>query len=121
MSDRRKALLAAFVAALVANLVGVLLFFNPVTEGDSSFILVHPALGLLVYVVLSIALFDWTARQIGSAFKSGFVVAASQVILVIDLTMRGQRGWLTALAGIVLLAFTWVFVSYVYSRFNSAK
>ena len=48
MLNRSKPLVAAFVAALIANLVGVLLFFQPVTEGDTSIVAVHPAIGLFV-------------------------------------------------------------------------
>ena len=109
---------AAFAVALLATLVGVLFFFDPVTDGDTSFISVHPALGLLVYVGLSVGLFMWSTSETRSAYKGAFIVAAPQAILIVDLTLRGSRGVLTAVAGIMLLTFTWLLVAYTYARFD---
>ena len=92
-----------------------MLFFKPIADGDTGRLEVNPAAGLFIYVVLCVALFDWTARQIGSAYKAAFVVAASQFILIIDLMFRGDRGLITAVAGTVLLGVSWACVSYVYS------
>ena len=56
---RWKALLAAFVSAAVVNLVGVLALLNPIAAVDSAAgPLVHPAVGLLVYVGLCVCLFE---------------------------------------------------------------
>ena len=107
---------AAFAALLVVTLAGVLFFFDPLTAGDTSFVAVHPAVGLLVYAGLSIALFVWSTNQTNSAYKGAFLLAAPQIILVIDLTLRGSRGVTTALAGTTRLAFTWLVVAYTYSR-----
>jgi len=97
--SRWKPILAALVTAFVANLVGVLLFFKPIADGDTVRFEINPAAGLFTYVVLCVALFDWTARQIESAYKAAFIVAGSQFILVIDLMLRGDRGLATAAAG----------------------
>jgi len=112
---RWKPISAAIVTALAANLVGVLFFFKPIADGDTNRLEISPAAGLVVYVVLCVALFDWTARRLGNAFKAAFVVAGSQLILIIDLMLRGDRGLITAAAGAVLLAATWVPIAYVYS------
>jgi len=101
----------------VANLVGVLLFFKPVSEGDQSLLTLHPALGLLLYVGLSVWLYAWLARQLGNPIKGAFAMAAPQAILVIDLASRGERGWITAGAGCALLAVTWSLVAIVSSKF----
>jgi len=59
--------------------------------------MVHPAVGLLVYVSLSVALFVWVARQLGNPYKAAFVIGASQFVLVnVDFVLRGDRGLMTA-------------------------
>jgi hypothetical protein len=79
---------------------------------------VHPAVNLLVYVGLTVALFDWTARQMRSAYKAAFVVAAAQMFLVnVDYVLSGKRGVVTAGASTVLMVVTWLAVAAVYSRF----
>ena len=120
MSKRAKPIIAAFFAAIFANIFGVLLFFKPVSEGDTSIISVHPAISLLVYVGLCVSLLEWATRQMNSVYKGAFIVAAAQFALVIDLTLRGERGWITAAAGTILLAATWTVVAYVYSLFDRA-
>jgi len=115
---QRRPLFFAFLAALIANLVGVLLFFKPLTDGDTSIIAVHPAIGLFVYVGLCIGVFAWATKEVGNAYKGAFIVAAPQFILIVDLTLRGERGLLTAAAGTLLLGSTWFLVAYVYSRFD---
>ncbi|MEM1250101.1 MAG: hypothetical protein AAGA81_00390 [Acidobacteriota bacterium] len=112
--------LLAFSTAVVANLVGVLLFFQPLAEGDTSFVAVHPLLGFLVYVGSCAALFTWGARRMQSPYASAFLVAASQVALVVDLMLRGDRGAVTTIAGTVLLAATWWLVAAVASRWGES-
>lgn len=121
MDKRAKPLIAAFIAALIANLLGVFLFFEPITEGDTSTITIHPALGLLVYIGLCISLLEWATRQMRNVYKGAFMVAAPQFILVADLTLRGERGLLTAAAGTILLTATWIFIAYAYSLFDRAE
>ncbi|MEM7281103.1 MAG: hypothetical protein AAF438_05705 [Pseudomonadota bacterium] len=111
-----KPVIASFITALFANLLGVLLFFNPISEGDTTLITVHPAIGLIVYVGLCIGLFQWAVTHMGNAYKAAFLLGASQMALVVDLTLRGQRGVLTGLAGCALLVATWLAVAYVYSK-----
>ena len=60
-------LLGAFVSIAAVNLVSVPFLLNPVAEGDVGVPLAHPAAGFFVYVALSVALFDWTARQMSNA------------------------------------------------------
>ena len=118
---RWKPFLGALVVALVANLAGVMLFFKPIADGESLRFTVNPAVGLLVYVVLCLGLFDWAAQRMGSAYRAAFVVAASQGILVLDLLMRGDRGPATAAAGVGLLAVTWFCVAFAYSFLGGVK
>lgn len=80
---RAKSILPAFTAALLANLVGVFFFFKPIAEGDTSTVSIHPAVGLLVYVGLSIALLEWARRRLGNVYKAAFMVAAPQFSLLI--------------------------------------
>lgn len=109
-------IIGAVITSVVVNLVGVLMFFQPIAQADNDTISMHPAIGLLVYVVLGIWLFVWTSKHMKSVYKAAAVVALSQFILVIDLMMRGERGLLTALAGGVLLAVTWASIAFVYRK-----
>lgn len=110
-------MLAAFFTAAVVNLVGVLFFFEPISKSDiPNGPLAHPLAGFFAYVILSIVLFDWTARQMRNAYKAAFVVAASQFILVnVDFVLAGKRGLVTGLASTVLLVTTWICVAMAYS------
>ncbi len=120
MKLRWKAILGAIVTAGVVNLVGVLFLLNPVADADPApgEPLLHPAVGFFAYVILSIALFDWAAREIGNAYKAAFVVAASVFLVVdVDFVLSGKRGLMTAGASTILIALTWVSVAFVYSYF----
>jgi uncharacterized membrane protein len=114
-----KSILAAFVASSIVTLAGVSFFFGPIAQADVvSGPLLPPAMGFFVYVTLSIVLFDWIARQIGSAYKAAFIVGASQFILVnVDFVFRGERGLMTAGASTALMVATWIAVAYAYSFF----
>lgn len=109
-------IIGALITSAVANIVGVLFFFQPIAQSENDAFSVHPAIGLLVYVVLGVWLFVWTSKHMKSVYKAAAVVALSQFILVIDLMMRGERGPLTALAGGVLLAVTWASIAFVYRK-----
>lgn len=113
-----KAMAACSAVSFVVTLGGVLLFFDPIAKKDvAGGALVHPAVGLLVYVALTVGLFDWIARQMRHAFKAAFAVAASQFVLVnVDFVLAGKRGLLTAGASALLMAATWASVALVYSR-----
>lgn len=120
MSNHQKAILATFVCAALVNFLGILFFFLPIAESDTTARpLVPPIIGFPVFVVLIVALFDWAARHMRSAAKAAFVVGASQFILVnIDFVLSGKRGLLTAAASTVLMVVTWVSMAYIYSRFQ---
>ena len=114
-----KSITAAFVAAFVVTLAGVIFFFGPIEQADTtSGPLLPPAIGFFIYVALSISLFGWVVRQIGNPYKAAFVIAAAQFILVdVDFVLRGQRGLMTAAASTALLAATWFAVAFAYSIF----
>ena len=120
MSNHHKAIVAAFVAASVINFLGVVYFFAPIAAFDNSAeAILPPAIAFLIYVVLSVALFDWTATHMQSAAKAAFVVGASQFILVnVDYVLTGKRGMFTAGASTVLMVATWVCVALAYSHFQ---
>ncbi|MEN7343831.1 MAG: hypothetical protein AAAFM81_12850 [Pseudomonadota bacterium] len=110
-----------FVVAVLVTLLGVFFFFKPVEVSDTSFVSVNPAVAVIVYIGLSVWMFVWAAAQTRSAYKAAFIVIAPQAILIVDLAFRGNRGFFTALAGIVLLAVTWLIVAYTYSLFERRK
>ncbi len=114
-----KSILAAFVTSCVVTILGVKFFFGPIAEADTpSGPLLSPFVGFFIYVSLSIALFDWVARQLHNAYKAALIIAASQFILVnVDFVFRGERGLVTAAASTALLAVTWFFIAFAYSRF----
>ena len=99
MKEKWKALTAAFITAAVVTLIGVVFFFRPIAEADTGPAVAAPApIALLIYVGLCVALFHWLAGAMSSAWKAAFAVAACQYALVIDLTMRGERGLVTMIA-----------------------
>ncbi len=118
-----KSITAAFVASSVVTLAGVIFFFGPIAKADTtSGPLLSPAAGFFIYVVLSVALFDWIARLIDNPYKAAFIIAASQFILVnVDFVLRGERGLMTAAASTVLLAATWFSVAFAYSIFSRER
>ncbi len=113
----------AYVAALftmgVVMLTGVILFFNPIAEADmTNGPLVPPLINFLIYVVLIVSLFDWTARQIQRSYKAGFAIGTGQFLLVnVDYVLSGKRGLMTAGASSVLMLATWITVIIVYNYF----
>ncbi len=120
MTNHHKAIVAAFVAASVINFLGVVYFFAPIAASDNSAeAILPPAIAFLIYVVLSVALFDWAARQMRSAYKAAFVVATAQFLLVnVDFVLAGKRGLMTGIASTILLIVTWSCVAYAYSFFT---
>ena len=117
-----KATLGAFVTMCIVTLVGVLFWFRPIEEADEvGIVLLPPALNLLVYALLSVLLFDWVARRMKSAYAAALAIGAAKYILVIDLTLRGERGIATAGASAVLITVTWVAVACVYTLFSRNK
>ncbi|HLV25047.1 MAG TPA: hypothetical protein VKZ41_01945 [Gemmatimonadales bacterium] len=115
---RWKAILASIITMMLVTLAGVMLMFRPLAEGDTVSAAWPAPLAVAVYVVLSILLLDWAALRSGSSFSAAFIIAAAQFILIIDLLARGERGVLTAVAGTVLLAVTWLSVAAVHSRLS---
>ncbi len=122
MQFRWKPILAAFIVASVVSLAGVIFFFEPIARADKpEGPIVPPAIGFFVYVALSIALFDWAARQMQNAYKAAFLIAASQFILVnVDFVLAGKRGLMTAAASTLLIAITWASIAAAY-RFFAPK
>ena len=119
-----KALIAASLVAVVINFFGVLFFLDPIAKADiiPDGPIVAPAIGFIVYIILSVALFDWSARQMHNAYKAAFVIGASQFILVnVDFVLAGKRGLMTGAASTVLLATTWICVAVAYSHFIPTK
>ena len=118
--ERRWLLVAvAFVTVGVVTLLGVVFFFRPIEEADrAGFPLVSAPLNLAAYTALSVLLYDWAVRRTQEFFATAFIIGASQYILVIDLTLRGERGLATAGASAILIFLTWASVAFVYRLFS---
>ncbi|MCU0454632.1 MAG: hypothetical protein MUE68_13340 [Bacteroidetes bacterium] len=114
--ERRWLVLAiAFVTYGVSTLLGVLFWFKPIADGDhASGPLLSAPLGLAIYAALSVVLYDWAVRRTREYFAVAFVIGAAQYILVVDLTLRGERGLATAGASAGLILLTWASVALVY-------
>jgi hypothetical protein len=100
----------------VVTVAGVVLFFRPLAEADTASEAWPPLIAIAVYLVLSVLLLDWAARQTRSSYTAAFVIASSQFIFIIDLLSRGERGVLTAAGGTALLILSWAAVAIVHSR-----
>jgi hypothetical protein len=121
VGHRLIAVLASTITMALVTVLGVLFFFLPISSGDTVAAEWPPLIAVLVYVLLSIALFDWAAIRIGSSFSAAIVIAGAQFIFIVDLLARGERGVMTALAGTGLLAITWVCVAFVHSRLSNVE
>lgn len=120
MAGRLAAVGAAALVAVVVNFFGVFFFFRPIAEADAvGGALPPPAIGFLVYVLLSVLVLDWAIQQFGQPVKVGLVIALSQIILVADLVLRGDRGLATGAAGSVLILVTWITMGFAYSKARS--
>ena len=104
----------------VVTITGVILFFRPIAEADGAAAAWPAPIALAVYAGLSILLLDWAAQRLRNSFSAAFIIATSQAILILDLLARGERGIMTAAAGIVLLAVTWAGVAFVHSKFSDS-
>ena len=116
MAQRWKAILASIVTMGLVTIVGVLFVFQPLAESDEGSTAWPPLIAVSMYLVLSVLLLDWAARQTRSSYSAAFVIASAQVIFILDLLSRGERGVLTAVAGTALLAMTWTCVAFVHAR-----
>ena len=116
MISNWKAISASIVTMGVVTVAGVVLFFRPLAEADTASEAWPPLIAIAVYLVLSVLLLDWAARQTRSSYTAAFVIASSQFIFIIDLLSRGERGVLTATGGTALLILSWAAVAIVHSR-----
>ncbi|MGD9630797.1 MAG: hypothetical protein AB7V18_16285 [Pyrinomonadaceae bacterium] len=108
----------AFATVGVVTLVGVIFWFKPIEQYDRPGTFVPSApVSLAIYCGLSVILYDWAVRHIDSYWTAAFIIGAAQVILVIDLTLRGDRGPATAAAGTALIFVTWASVACIYRLF----
>jgi hypothetical protein len=104
----------------VVTIVGVVFFFRPLVETDAVSTPWPAPLAISIYLISSVLLLDWAACQTRSSYSAAFIIASAQVIFIVDLLSRGERGILTAATGIALLATTWAIVAFVHSRLSKA-
>ena len=108
--------MASIVTFGLVTMLCVLFIFRPVAEVDTLSSPWFPAIAITVYLVLSVFLLDWTARRMRSSYSAAFAIAAAQSIFIVDLLSRGERGLMTAAAGIAILSISWGSVAFVHSR-----
>ncbi|MEM9304416.1 MAG: hypothetical protein AAGE01_20060 [Pseudomonadota bacterium] len=102
-----------FLVAFGLTMLGVAFFFKPIADTDTARLTLPPVVGLS-YVVLCTVIYVWGFRETGHAYKAAAIVVAPQAALVIDLALRGDRGPVTAAAGIALLLVTWLGAAFVH-------
>jgi len=102
-------------------MLGVVFIFRPVAEGETISAPWPPSIAIAVYLVLSVLLLDWAARRMVSSYSAAFVIAAAQSIFILDLLSRGERGPMTAAAGIAVVAISWASVAFVHSRLTPPR
>lgn len=116
MRRRWAAIVASIVAFGLVTMLCVFFIFRPVEALDTTSPPWPPAIAITVYLVLSVFLLDWAASRMRSSYSAAFVIAAAQSIFIVDLLSRGERGLMTATAGIAMLSIAWVSVAFVHSR-----
>jgi hypothetical protein len=105
----------------VATVGCVVIFFKSVAGSDVSSEPWPAAVAIIVYVAASVLLHDWLSRTAAGPYRAAFALGCAQAILIVDLLARGERGFLTAVAGIVMLAITWGSLAVVHSRMTRAR
>ena len=98
---------AGLVTFTVTTIGCVLIFFKPLAEADTPGQPWPTPIAILVYVAASVLIHDWLSRTTAGSYRAAFALGSAQAILIIDLLARGERGLVTALAGIVMLVITW--------------
>ena len=116
MKLRWKALVASIVTYGLVTVIGVLFLFQPITAGDTVGEPWPPAIAIATYLVLSVLLLDWAACRTGSSWAAAIVIGSAQLIFIVDLLARGERGLKTAIAGALLVALSWAAVAFVHDR-----
>ena len=121
MSKRWKALLASLLTMGLVTVVGVVFVFRPLSEGDAVASPWPAPVAILVYLCLYVLLLDWAAQRMQSSYAAAGVIAAAQLIFIVDLLARGERGVMTALAGSLLVLATWACVAFVHARLTRSE
>ena len=104
-----KRFIASFAAFGITNLALVLAIYRPVGDlPPPDLAPVHPLIAFTIYIGLAVWLFDWTARKIGNPWQAALALGGAQFLLVnVDMVLRGDRAFLTAVASTVVMIITW--------------
>lgn len=102
-----------FITSFILTMLGVFLFFKPIALEDTVRLSLPSYLGTL-YILMCALIYQWAYGQLSSSFKAAWVVTLPQVALIIDLVIRGERGPVTAAAGIALLIAVWFSVAFIH-------
>ncbi len=105
--SRLWAILASGITFAITTIGSVLLFFKPIAEGDTPAQPWPAPVAVLGYVAASALLHDWLSRSAVGSYKAAIALGGAQGILIIDLLARGERGFVTAMAGLMMLVITW--------------
>ena len=112
---------AGILAFSVTTIGCVVLFFKPLSGSDT---VGHPwpvAVSVSFYVIASVLLHDWLSIAAASSYKAAFALGAAQAILIVDLLARGERGLVTAAAGIAMLVITWGTLAVVHRSMTNLR
>ncbi len=109
-------LFAGLVTFTLATIGSVLLYFKPLSDNDSPGMPWPDAIILPIYLIGSVLLHDWLSSSTKSSYKAAAALGLAQAILIVDLLARGERGVVTAAAGIAMLVVTWGSLAAVHGR-----
>lgn len=105
----------------LANVGCLIIFFKPLSDGDAVGQPWPAAVAIPIYIVASVSLHDWLSRVTASSYKAAIALGGAQTILIVDLLARGERGVVTAGAGIVMLVITWGTLAFVHARLTRSN
>ena len=116
MNTALKSFFIVFFVSFLITIIGVVVFFKPIASSEELRLSLPPIIAL-VYVLFCVLIYIWAFKEIKSSYKAGLVVAMPQIVLIIDLVLRGDRGPMTGLSGSFLLIVTWAITAFVHDKY----
>ena len=119
--EKFRVILAGVLTLFVSTVVCVLLFFKPLSDGDSPGAPWPDWIALPIYLIFSVILHDWLSVRIRNSYTAALALGAAQAVLIVDLLARGERGVVTAIAGIAMLIITWGTLAFVHNLMTRSQ
>ena len=114
-------IVAGILTFTVTTVGCVFLFFKPLSDGDTLGQPWPAGVAVPIYMIASVLLHDWLSRVTSSSYRAALALGCAQAILIVDLLARGERGAVTAIAGIAMLLTTWGALAIVHARLTRPR